>query len=142
MLVTVQLIRKHRLREEYALAWLAASLAIFLLSVFDGLVGRLAGLFSVSYSPTLVLVGGLLFALTVLLSQSVVISHQANQVRDLTQSIALLEWRLRQLESHYAPPAHHQPDHQNGLTTLEKPLPPAGPDPHPAGSMLQENHVE
>lgn len=99
VLVTVQLIRTHRLREEYALVWLAASLGIFLLSVFGDLVGRLAALFSVSYSPTLVLVAGLLFALVVLLSQSVVISKQANQMRDLAQSVTLLEWRLRQMEA-------------------------------------------
>lgn len=142
VLVTVQLIRKHRLREEYALAWLAASLGIFLLSVFDGLVGRLAAFFSVSYSPTLVLVGGLLFALTVLLSQSVIISNQANRMRDLTQSIALLEWRLRQLEGRNIPPTPRS-EHTNGQpAALEKPLHPAGPEPHPAGSSLQENHVE
>ncbi len=99
VLVTVQLIRTHRLREEYALVWLAASLGIFLLSIFGDLVGRLAALFSVTYSPTLVLVAGLLFALVVLLSQSVVISSQANKMRDLAQSVALLEWRLRQIEA-------------------------------------------
>lgn len=98
VLVTVQLIRKHRLREEYALLWLGASLAIFLLSLFGELVSRLASLFSVSYSPTLVLVAGLLFALILLLSQSVIISSQANQMRDLAQNMALLEWRIRQVE--------------------------------------------
>lgn len=99
MLVTVQLIRKHRLREEYALVWFAASIVILLLSIFGELVSDLAALFSVSYSPTLVLVMGLLFALVVLLSQSVIISTQANQLRDLAQQMALLEWRLHQLES-------------------------------------------
>ena len=34
LLVIVQLIRKHRLREEHALIWLAASLGIFFFSVF------------------------------------------------------------------------------------------------------------
>jgi hypothetical protein len=112
VLVTVQLIRTHRLREEYALVWLAASLGIFLLSIFGDLVGRLAALFSVSYSPTLVLVAGLLFALVVLLSQSVVISKQANQMRDLAQSVALLEWRLRQVEdeANDDPPATGDPE--------------------------------
>ncbi|MCB8918070.1 MAG: DUF2304 domain-containing protein [Ardenticatenaceae bacterium] len=98
VLVTVQLIRKHRLREEYALVWFAASIVILLLSIFGELVSDLAALFSVSYSPTLVLVMGLLFALVVLLSQSVIISTQANQLRDLAQQVALLEWRLHQLE--------------------------------------------
>lgn len=99
LLVTVQLIRKHKLREEYALLWLTASVAIFILSVFGGLVNVLAASFDVSYAPTLILVLGLLFALVVLLSQSVVISSQADCIRDLTQDLALVEWRLRRLEN-------------------------------------------
>ena len=103
VLVTVQLIRKHRLREEYALVWLVASLVILILSVFGGIVNFLAALFAVSYAPTLILVLGLLFVLVILLSQSVTLSTHANRVRDLAQYIALLEWRLRQLEQDQPP---------------------------------------
>lgn len=98
LLVILHLIRRYRLREEYALIWLGASLGILVLSVFGGLVTRLAAYFDVSYAPTLILVLGLLFTLVVLLSQSVTLSTQANQLRDLAQATALLEWRLRQLE--------------------------------------------
>lgn len=97
--MTVQLIRKHRLREQYALVWLGASFTIFVLSVFDGLVNHLAALFGVTYAPTLVFALGLLYSLTILLAQSVVISSQADGIRDLAQSMGILEWRLRQLES-------------------------------------------
>ena len=98
LLVTVQLIRKRKLREEYALLWLLASIAILILSMFGGIVGSLARIFNIAYSPTLPLVAGILFALAVLLSLSVAISNQANQNRDLAQEMALLEFRLRQLE--------------------------------------------
>ena len=94
----IQLIRRHRLREEYALVWLMAGAAILVLSVFGGLVRLLASLVDVSYPPTLVLVVGLLFALVILLSQSVTISGQANRLRDLAQTVALLERRLRHVE--------------------------------------------
>ena len=98
MAVIVQLIRRHKLREEYALVWLMAGAVILVLSVFGGLVRLLASLVDVSYPPTLVLVVGLLFALLILLSQSVTISGQANRLRDLAQTVALLERRLRQVE--------------------------------------------
>ena len=75
-----------------------AGAAILVLSVFGGLVRLLASLVDVSYPPTLVLVVGLLFALVILLSQSVTISGQANRLRDLAQTVALLERRLRQVE--------------------------------------------
>jgi hypothetical protein len=97
--VTLQLIRKHKLREEYALLWLFASGVILVGSIFGRIFPTLARFFGVTYSPTLALVFGLLFALVVMLSQSVILSSQANQLRDLAQSHALLEFRLRQLES-------------------------------------------
>lgn len=99
LLATVQLIRKRKLREEYALLWLIATVAIVILSIFGGIVNVLALYLNISYSPTLPLVAGLIFALIVLLSQSVVLSNQANNGRDLAQQVALLEYRLRELES-------------------------------------------
>lgn len=97
--MTFQLIRKHKLREEYALIWFAASLAIFLLSIFDSIVAFLATIFAVKYAPTLILVFGILFCVVLLLAQTVMLSVQANRIRDLAQSIGLLEWRLRELEN-------------------------------------------
>jgi len=98
LLVTIQLIRKHKLREEYALLWLLATIAILILSIFGSIVGALARFLNIAYSPTLPLVAGLIFALVVLLSQSVALSSQANQNRDLAQGMALMEFRLRELE--------------------------------------------
>jgi hypothetical protein len=96
--VTIHLIRKHKLREQYALLWLIATVAILILSIFGGLVDALADFFSISYSPTLPLVAGLLFALMVLLTQSVALSNQADKSRDMAQQMALLEYRLQELE--------------------------------------------
>jgi hypothetical protein len=103
LLLTVQLIRKHKLRESYALGWLIAAFLIFVLSVFGQIVDTLAGWFAVSYAPTLILVIGLLAALVILLLQTVVVSNQANHIRDLAQHTALLEWRLRQVEEKQQP---------------------------------------
>jgi hypothetical protein len=73
-------------------------LAIFLLSIFDIIVNRLAAFFSISYAPTLILVFGVLFCVVLLLVQTVQLSIQANHIRDLAQTIGLLEWRLHELE--------------------------------------------
>lgn len=96
--VTLHLIRKHKLREEFALAWFAVSFLIVLFSLFGGLLNRLAALLAVSYAPTLALVLGLLFCLVMLLSQTIMLSNQADHIRDLAQSIALLEHRLNAVE--------------------------------------------
>ena len=103
LFIIVQLIRRHKLREEYALIWLAAGVIILVLSVFHKLVGLMASLFNVTYAPTLILVLGLLFALVIILSQSVVLSSQANRIRDLAQEVSLLKWRMNQLEEDGSP---------------------------------------
>ena len=97
----MQLIRKRKLREEYALLWLFATAVILLLSLFGEIVGSLAQLLNIAYSPTLPLVGGLIFALVVLLSLSVALSNQADSNRDMAQQMALLEFRLRELEAEH-----------------------------------------
>ena len=103
LFVIVQLIRRRKLREEYALIWLAAGIIILLLSVFHNIVGAMASLFAVTYAPTLILVLGQLFVLAVILSQSVVLSSQADRIRDLAQELSLLKWRLHQLEGERSP---------------------------------------
>jgi len=102
LLVTIQLIRKHKLREQYALVWLGATAIIFILAVSDGLVTMMASFFRVTYAPTLILVLGLLFSLAILLSQSVTISTQADHIRDLAQDMSMLEWDLQKLQAKLA----------------------------------------
>ncbi|MCL5960367.1 MAG: DUF2304 domain-containing protein, partial [Chloroflexi bacterium] len=98
LLATIQLVRKCKLREEYALLWLFTSVVIFVLSISPEAVKLLGALFEVSYAPTLILVLGLLFALAISLSQSVVITSLADHVRDLAQTISLLDWQMHGLE--------------------------------------------
>ncbi len=122
LVVTIQLIRKHKLREEYALVWLAASLAIVAFVIIDPLVGFLARLFAVTYAPTLILVFGVLFCVVILLSQTVLISSQANRIRDLAQSLGMLEWQVREMERRLA--AQSEPS--------QPPAPANGAEPSPA----------
>lgn len=113
--VIIQLIRKNKLREEYALAWLATGFTILALIMFHKLVSFLAVLFGVTYAPTLIFAFGLLFVLIVLLTQSVTISSQADCIRDLAQSISLLEWRVQELENQKQTYANDNHSHTNGV---------------------------
>jgi predicted AlkP superfamily phosphohydrolase/phosphomutase len=102
LLVTIQLVRRRKLREEHALLWLATSIIIFFLSVSPSVVRFLVNLFAVTYAPTLILALGLLFALVISLSHSVIITSLVDHNRDLAQTNAILEWRFRQLEKQIA----------------------------------------
>lgn len=132
LLVTIQLVRKHRLREQYALVWLGASITIFVLTVFDPLVNLLAGFLGVTYAPTLILVLGVLFCVVVLLTQAATISSQADRIRDLAQSHALLENRLRHVEEELGAPVPPTVEEQPPQAAASTPVVRARPAVAPA----------
>jgi hypothetical protein len=95
VLVVLELIRSRRLRERYALLWLATGIALTVLSAWrDGLNTIASWLGVRSYPPAVLFAVGLLFILAVLLHYSTVISRLSDQNVVLAQKIALLEIEL------------------------------------------------
>jgi hypothetical protein len=95
VLFVLELIRKRRLRERYAMLWLASGVVLFLLSVWRSSENTIAGWFGVkSYPPAVLFAVAGLFILLVLLDYSTVISKLADQNTVLAQKLALLESRL------------------------------------------------
>lgn len=92
VLVVLELIRSRRLRERYALLWLATGLTLTALSAWrEGLntIARWVGVRS--YPPAVLFAVGILFILAVLLHYSTVISRLSDQNVLLAQRLALLE---------------------------------------------------
>ncbi len=96
--VTIELIRRRKLREEYALLWVAASAVLLVLAVFPGLFLRISKWLDVDYR-TLVMLIGFSFLSLMIIHLSVVASRGADDTRTTAQRVALLEDRLRELES-------------------------------------------
>jgi hypothetical protein len=95
VLVVLELIRSRRLRERYALLWLATGIVLTVLSAWRGGLNTIAGWFGVrSYPPAVLFAVGILFILAVLLHYSTVISRLSDQNVILAQRIALLEAEL------------------------------------------------
>ena len=95
LLVVFELIRSRRLRERYALLWLATGLVLVALSAWRGGLNTIAGWLGVrGYPPAVLFAVGLLFVILVLLHYSTVISRLADQNTTLAQRLALLESRL------------------------------------------------
>jgi hypothetical protein len=100
VLIVLELIRSHRLRERYALLWLVTGLTLTALSAWREGLNTIAGWFGIrSYPPAVLFAVGILFILAVLLHYSTVISRLSDQNVVLAQRIALLEQELRQGES-------------------------------------------
>jgi len=95
IIVVLELIRSRRLRERYALLWLATGSVLLVLSLWRGGLNTIAGWFGVTgYPPAVLFAVGVLFILLVLLHYSTVISKLADQNVVLAQRLALLEQRL------------------------------------------------
>lgn len=95
--LVLELVRRGRLKERYALLWLAAALGSLLLGIFPQVIARLAQVLHVQYL-TVVFAITFLFLLILVLALSAVISRLSERNRELAQEVALLDHRLRQLE--------------------------------------------
>jgi hypothetical protein len=100
ILVVLELIRKHKLRERYALLWLVTGVVLTVLSLWRGGLNTIAGWLGVrSYPPAVLFAVAILFILAVLLHYSTVISRLTDQNTLLAQRLALLEQERRSTTS-------------------------------------------
>ena len=97
--VVIELIRSGRLRERYALLWLATAGVILVFGLWRDLLNRLADVLGIAYPPNALFVLAMGFVLLLLLHYSTVISRLSDRTTTLTQRIAILEERLRELQS-------------------------------------------
>ena len=100
ILVVLELIRSRRLRERYALLWLATGVVLLVLSAWRGGLNTIAGWVGVTgYPPAVLFAVATLFILAVLLHYSTVLSKLTDDNVVLAQEIALLRARLDALEA-------------------------------------------
>ncbi len=87
----VELIRRRRLREEFAILWLGMAIVFLAISLFRGLLDKFSRLVGIGYPPAalfLILIMGLLF---ILIHFSVAISTLKESNKKLAQEIGLLK---------------------------------------------------
>jgi hypothetical protein len=98
ILVVLELVRGRRLKERYALLWLATGVALLVLSAWRDGLNTIAGWLGVTgYPPAVLFAVATLFILLVLLHYSTVISKLTDENVELAQRVALLEQRLSRL---------------------------------------------
>ena len=96
LLIVLELIRSRRLRERYALLWLATGLVLLVLSAWRGALNTIAGWLGVSsYPPAILFAAATLFVIVVLLHYSTVLSKLSDESTILAQRLALLERELQ-----------------------------------------------
>jgi len=94
MLLVFHLIRRRKLREEYALLWFGASLVLILVAVWRDSLEYAARLLGVAYPPSVLLLGVIAVGFLLAMHYSVSLSQLAEQNQRLAQELALLRHDL------------------------------------------------
>ncbi len=94
LILVLELIRRGRLKERYALLWLFSGFILLLLSSSRGLLEFLAGLVGIYYPPSLLFLIAFIFLLLITLHFSSVISGLSEKNKILAQEIGLLQEQL------------------------------------------------
>lgn len=90
-----ELVRRRYLTERYALLWLAASVALFVLAVWKGLLTTISHAAGIKTPSNGFFVIAFAFLLLLVVHFSVVVSQMSDKIATLAQRLALVESRER-----------------------------------------------
>ena len=110
--VTLNLIRKHRLRKGYAVLWAVTSAIILLFVLLPGVLLRVAAWLDLDH-VVLMLLMVFVFLAAIVLHHSVVISRLLEREKEVSQELTLLKDELEKLREEVRatppPPAEPKP---------------------------------
>ncbi len=98
ILVILELVRRKRLMERYALLWLASGVVLLVLAAWRGLLSSVAFAIGVHYPPALLFAVAFGVELLLLLHFSLAVSSLTDQNKILAQRLALLQHRVEEQE--------------------------------------------
>lgn len=93
ILITFEMIRQRRLKEEYSLLWFLIGFVTLLFSVFPRVLYWLSTQLHLHHLTTMLLVTSG-FLLSIVLHYSTVISRLSEHEKELAQRLAILSWQL------------------------------------------------
>jgi hypothetical protein len=98
LVIVLEMVRRRRLMERYALLWMFSALVILALAVWQGALNRLAELMGIYSAPNALFFIAVGFVLLLLLHFSAAMSRLSDQSKVLAQRQAILEQRLSEVE--------------------------------------------
>jgi hypothetical protein len=122
LLIVLELVRRRRLLERYALVWLAVGAALVVLGAWRGLLTTVAEAVGIADPTNALFAVGLGFLLLIVLNLSVVVSRLTDQTKVLAQRAALLEQQIRVREEGKASAGRVSED---GASQAHEPAPPS-----------------
>ena len=98
LLLVLELVRRRRLLERYALVWLGSAVILLALGVWTGLLSRIADALGIATPSNALFAIAFGFVLLLLLHFSIAVSKLTDQTKVLAQRLALLEQRQSEHE--------------------------------------------
>jgi hypothetical protein len=98
-LIIFLMLRKKNLNLKYTLLWIFAALIMLIVSIYPSVIYSISKIIGIETPVNTVFVIGGIFSLLLILSITVIVSHFNNRIRKLSQTIALLDYKLRKLEN-------------------------------------------
>lgn len=92
--VVIDLVRRRRLIERYALLWMVVALALLVLALWDELLAWGSGLIGIEVPANALFLAAFAIGFLLLLNFSVAISRLTDQIKTLAQEVARLDTEL------------------------------------------------
>ncbi len=93
----LELIRRKKLKEAYALIWGIMSIFFLVLACWVEGLTFISKLIGIVYAPATLFLVLLITVILILIQFSVIISGQADKIKNLSQELALLKEKISQL---------------------------------------------
>jgi hypothetical protein len=98
ILLILELVRRKRLQERYALVWLLCSVVLFVFAAWRGLLSTISFKLGIHYPPALLFAVAFGAELLLLLHFSLAVSSLTDQNKILAQRLGLLQHRVEEQE--------------------------------------------
>lgn len=103
-LALIELVRRHQLKERYSFLWFLTSGVLLAFTLRRDWLEDLARLVGVYYPPTALFLLLVFFLILILIHFSTVISRLLDANQTLAQSVAILEARIKKMETRESAP--------------------------------------
>ncbi|MGN1159612.1 MAG: DUF2304 domain-containing protein [Lachnospiraceae bacterium] len=97
-LYIIRCVRKRKMELKYALPWMAVVVCVFIVDCIPGILYRLADLMGIDTPVNALFLIALCFAICLIFVLTVIVSRQSDRIKQLAQTVALNEERIRALE--------------------------------------------
>jgi hypothetical protein len=102
LIFVINLVRTKKLKEEYALLWLFMAATLVVAPLLIDVIDTVSFAIGIDYPPALIIVIALVCFALIFFQISVTISKFSEQIKSLSQDLALTRQRLHDLEARLA----------------------------------------